>query len=690
MEETQRGNLRPLRPILPAPAGGRRTAPEQPKRARISAACEACRTRKTKCNGHRPKCNQCVTRVTDCQYAETDSRQIRRRYDQLKEKHNAHEELIEMLQTMPEREAMEILRRIRAGDNVQAILQHVQEGNLLMELSVIPESNFRYEFPYILEMPAQLKTPDNKVFRSVLHEAIQAFEQPPTRNKGTLKRYGSPYLKPLHAAEMIDPLLSDACPSRWTNVSSDDRLMRRLLGAFFIHEYPWMTIFHKDYFLEDMISGQTRFCSSLLVNAILAKASTVYEGLPNKTMFWDPQNLGYRFLAEARRLWELIAETASLTTIQAGYLITAVYNVNGLDKIGLSYTLQAISMAYKMDLFRLSITDEYKLQNAKAITAWSLFSWQFMLSYYYFRPPYLPDPPGLPLPDPDKDSRWYPEIWLRYPQDKELYPMFLGHCFKTTCELHTILNGIAATAFSLSEKPRRLRWEEVSRFQARLYAWHDALPNQLSSRWSVFPIHLKIQSEYYSVLIMLFDSQLATADNIPRPLTTDQKEAAEIITAHAKVQLESLIRIYYLRHCFKAYDSHLMMFLTHLGNVTLARLAQAEQGTTHIPSEMIEALRSTLVLVLKGLYEQSQNYHVCSVVFRIMKESLSARDQNFVGQFIEIKDPVLDKEAILKASTVNSHWVFPRIKLNDSPEAARIETLAQEFARLSQEDAGTK
>ena len=97
-------------------------------------------------------------------------------------------------------------------------------------------------------------------------------------------------------------------------------------------------------------------------------------------MFWNAQNLGYRFLAEARRLWEMVAEKASLTTIQAGYLITAVYNVNGLDKIGRSYTIQAISMAEQFGLFHDNADEDKRFRNAKAITGWSLFSWQLWVS----------------------------------------------------------------------------------------------------------------------------------------------------------------------------------------------------------------------------------------------------------------------------------------------------------------------
>lgn len=75
-------------------------------------------------------------------------------------------------------------------------------------------------------------------------------------------------------------------------------------------------------------------------------------------------------------MWEMVAEKASLTTIQAGYLITAVYNVNGLDKLGRSYTIQSISMAERFGLFHDDADDDKRFQNAKAITGWSLFSWQ--------------------------------------------------------------------------------------------------------------------------------------------------------------------------------------------------------------------------------------------------------------------------------------------------------------------------
>lgn len=86
----------------------------------------------------------------------------------------------------------------------------------------------------------------------------------------------SPYLMPFHASRVVEPLLTDAKPSLWTEVCKDDALMRDLLGVWFCCEYSFASIFQKDLFLEDMASQNEDFCSSLLVNAVLAYCSVCY------------------------------------------------------------------------------------------------------------------------------------------------------------------------------------------------------------------------------------------------------------------------------------------------------------------------------------------------------------------------------------------------------------------------------
>jgi len=275
----------PLRPLLPAPAGIHKEPPN-PRKGQRTNACENCRTRKSKagaphdsqasllltcwqCDGAKPRCGACISRDTECRYGETEARQIRRRYQQLKEKRTAHEDLYEMLQVMPEGDAADVFRRIRGGAKAAGIVRHVQEGSLLLELSLSPETRTRFELPYVSTIPPSLMK--SVYFDSFIFEAIRSHDHSPPASPHPVALQSN-YATPLPAAEIIDALLAEAKPSKWTSVSSNDLLLRKLLDDYFMYEYPWQFLFHKDCFLEDMISGGDRFCSPLLVNALLAKA----------------------------------------------------------------------------------------------------------------------------------------------------------------------------------------------------------------------------------------------------------------------------------------------------------------------------------------------------------------------------------------------------------------------------------
>jgi len=179
--------------------------------------------------------------------------------------------MIEVLQSSREEDAYEILRRIRAGADVETLLRHIKDGDLLLQLSLVPESRFRYEFPYIKDMPSFLLRTDNPYLDSLIYECTlvdsATMEQPAKPMDAQ-----SPYLKPYHAAEIIDLRLDSVKPSTWTSISSNDGLMQKLLHAYFLYEYQWFTYFNKDLFLQDMVAGLHRFCSPLLVNALLAVA----------------------------------------------------------------------------------------------------------------------------------------------------------------------------------------------------------------------------------------------------------------------------------------------------------------------------------------------------------------------------------------------------------------------------------
>jgi hypothetical protein len=58
----------------------------------------------------------------------------------------------------------------------------------------------------------------------------------------------------------------------WTTVTTDGELVEHLLALYFCWEYPICASVSKEHFMEDFRKGHARYCSSLLVNALLALA----------------------------------------------------------------------------------------------------------------------------------------------------------------------------------------------------------------------------------------------------------------------------------------------------------------------------------------------------------------------------------------------------------------------------------
>ncbi|KAM5355044.1 hypothetical protein ACJ41O_001690 [Fusarium nematophilum] len=196
------------------------------------------------------------------------------------------------MQTRPESEALEIFRRIRAGDDAETIMRQLTTADLLLQVRMEPESRYRYQFPYSSQLPTYLQSPNNEFIKSRVYEWNAGDDsqssQPPSPNDD---KFTAHYLRPFHAATIVDARLAEVVPSRYTTVHAGDDLMRTLLHAYFLQEYDWFTFFHKDCFLDDMIAGTSIFCSPLLVNAVLAVGCFMTVPLlttPPKTAMPDP------------------------------------------------------------------------------------------------------------------------------------------------------------------------------------------------------------------------------------------------------------------------------------------------------------------------------------------------------------------------------------------------------------------
>lgn len=95
--------------------------------------------------------------------------------------------------------------------------------------------------------------------------------------------------------------------------------------------------------------------------------------------FWNPDTLGYKFLAEAKRIWEVeMHNDGSITTVQAALIINLIYNLYAMDKVGMSYGIAAVQLADQLNLFAAhddSPSMSEVQRHGYTYTAWSIFFW---------------------------------------------------------------------------------------------------------------------------------------------------------------------------------------------------------------------------------------------------------------------------------------------------------------------------
>ncbi|KAF4944570.1 hypothetical protein FSARC_14641 [Fusarium sarcochroum] len=676
------------RPLLPAtqqhpPAPiPRHVLPRHP-RVGVSVACESCRKRKIRCNGGRPRCAACVRTNSECIYTPAaKDHELQRKFENLETERTAYQKLIDLLRSREHGEANLILDLLRQNTSVHDVLRQIEHGDMLCELSLVPETRYRYVFPYCQTLPAFLKSRDNPYLHSPIYEwAMNQENREPSSGTEGPAQPSAIFVKPYHAAEIIVPWIDSVEPSRWTSVCSDNVLMRKILHAYFLHDYEWFTFMQKDYFFQDMAASRQRFCSSLLVNSLFALACYCYRELPLCLEFWNPHTLGYRFLAEARRLWEVeeAGPSDKLTTLQAGLYINVVYNLMGADSIGWRYTIRAVEIAHSLDLFNpLSRVKSRRSQHVRDFTAWSLFTWQSHCSHHFCKQPLITSPPSTPLPDPTEHPEWYGEIWLRYPHDPTVFPSNLGYFFKAKAEFLVILNEVALQVYDGPLQQPEVTARNLFMLRSRMQGWFNDLPECLTSTNIALPAHLKLHMHYYYVLINLYKP----VAGIPPPKPPELSER-DVASAHlgqddfldACIRLETLLRIYYLRHGFGRLDMLLLDYLVFLAFTNLRHLE-----TSSDPAQ-VESLRSTVLLSAKGLQEQGHIYFLAMTMFQLLYRDMKPEEVGLFGRFVTMGQG--DPQQEIPTDFIHSQWPIKVTGLDEQSENKLLDQLVKEHEDLS-------
>ena len=117
---------------------------------------------------------------------------------------------------------------------------------------------------------------------------------------------------------------------------------------------------------------------------------------------------------------------------------------------------------------------------------------------------------------------------------------------------------------------------------------------------------------YHHLLLTIYEPLL---DMKAKEATSPQQ-----IVAGATKHLQTLVRLSYLRHGFEAMDLFIVIPLMLIAYECINIIDEQ----THVAK--LEDLRSTLILVTKGLYSQRRNYYLAKALFRVIRGRMSLRE----------------------------------------------------------------
>ncbi|KAF2652047.1 hypothetical protein K491DRAFT_719302 [Lophiostoma macrostomum CBS 122681] len=694
---------------------------QKPKRTVTLGACVACRKRKSKCDGSRPTCTCCAQKDTECIYElgpnEKPSQAMKRKNEEMQGELLNLRQLYDFLRLRPEHEAQDVLKQIRSNpvdatptERIQELADYVRLAHQKPQLSLAsapqqtsglitlpplrialeshgPEDNGT--FPGTHHFPGSILStdyggPSSQRRRHAsdadvsAHSGSQSSLRRSTSIGALLHHDQSP---PPDIYEAGDRRLRPAC--RWTSITDDVGLVVELLKSWHRWEYwywhfmDWVSItpIEADYFLDDMDSGETNFCSELLVNAILASASFQSSDVQNRSTPFT-NNIITRFYTEAMRLWESEERKDSLTSLQSAMLLYLVLGKNGRDKVGYTLLVDACRMARNLGLSCES-TSAYVLKpsgvsddrwgTARAVTAWALFNFQLSMSYTYSFPAILKTQPQLPIPYNDA------------PNAEAIH-------FRSECQRQVIMAECASALWDAGTVgdmvPSNPNLVEV--LYLRLKSWWDSRPVSLDPLIHSSPENLVAAMIYYVTLIRLVHPFLNLGGGIDR--TKPYQDRAQSIYYSSMQELRHLLELQDVRYGW----SSAIAFVLH-PIIVISWCCLEDISLQKLPCISHESDRSyrTLLICLRALSRLSSCIFYAQPLFRLISQTCLNVGIRLPSEITNSLDYYQSKEWTTNAAKmISSQYVADMHCAATGIEHRSIDTIIAHWGSLTLEDKG--
>lgn len=354
------------------------------------------------------------------------------------------------------------------------------------------------------------------------------------------------------------------------------------------------------------------------------------------------------------------------------------------------------------------------MRGGRAFTAWCLYTWDSMQSFYFRQKSLFPSPPESALADISVDRAWYGKIWVKYPLDNTLMPTRFGHVIHATVELRYILHNFANIFFGTQTQGQPVgtaSLEQLLHFRTQINHWFHSLPDPLTTDNIVFPGYVRIHTEYYTTLLTLVQAQSSPTPLRSTPETTPgfSRVNRQRYYHPGYTRIETLVRLYYPRHNCEFYDPFSMLFsCSWLG---IARWMSSNKDevacflifpptpnttdttttttlTQGLTLDKVEMRSSVLIFCARGLRDQGKNSYLPGMVFFVLRDHVAVRERDLLMTYVD--DEQTDRadqpeRDMMIAAYYQPNYHVPIIRINDDPRAALLGDLVKEYESLSLE-----
>ncbi|MCJ1312593.1 hypothetical protein MMC25_006267 [Agyrium rufum] len=525
------------------------------KRRCVSTACIACRKRKSKCDGSTPSCAACASVYgTECVYdPNSDHRRkgvYKKDIDRLKTRNSTLQTIVSAILNYREGEIPNLIKQIRTCESLDDVAEEIltHEAAIKEEEEEFEKLNFdsseQYAGPPRFEAELSGKMSELRLQNgaaqflggtSNLIFVGSDFDAEDGTPGGTIADQYQPQENPI---------------TSWTTVTSNPELTLHLLKMYFTWHYPYFTTLSRSSFGRDFTSGKLtdgskrKYCSSLLVNAMLALGCHFSSRIEARSDAQDSATAGDHFFKEAKRL--ILEndehENPRLVTVQALALMSVREAGCGRESKGWVYSGMSFRMALDLGLnidSSNSGQDEEEV-DARRITFWGCFLFDKQ--------------PQLPLSSitvskfdvfPDEEAK----PWVLYgdvspgqqpPQPSRTRTIALQ--ISSLCEISSDLM-LYFYSPTQSEKPigKQAEIKRLSELHMRLEAWRKNLPQELEAREGQLPHALLMHMFFHLLFIHLFRPFLRY-DQTSSPL--GPHVSPRKICTQAAAMISKLIRLY--------------------------------------------------------------------------------------------------------------------------------------------------